>query len=207
MPLPVSYYVSPEQASALAAACVGIAGAGGLGSNSAVMLARSGVGRLIVIDGDVVEERNLNRQHYFPRHIGMNKVEALAAQIAELAPQTSVEALPFWLDEGNIPSILDKAPIWIEAFDNARAKALFATMALKAGKAVVSGSGMAGIGRGIMKRRVLRTSGGTLLAAVGDFASDIAGAPPLAPRVMQCAAMQADAALEWILTGNIKTFD
>ena len=203
MPLPVSYYVSPEQASLLASACVGIAGAGGLGSNCAVMLARSGVGRLIVIDGDAVEERNLNRQHYFPRHIGMRKAEALAEQIAELAPQTAVEALPLWLDEKNIPSVIGKAPLWIEAFDSAPAKALFATLALRAGRTVVSGSGMAGIGRGVMKRRVLRASGG-LLALAGDFASDIADAPPLAPRVMQCAAMQADAALEWILTGDIQ---
>ncbi len=203
MPLPVSYYVSPEQASLLASASVGIAGAGGLGSNCAVMLARSGVGRLILIDCDVVEERNLNRQHYLPRHVGMRKTEALAEQITELAPQTTVEALPLWLDGKNIPSLLRKAPLWIEAFDSAPAKALFATLALKAGKTVISGSGMAGIGRGLMKRRVLRSSGG-LLALAGDFSSDIADAPPLAPRVMQCAAMQADAALEWILTGDIQ---
>jgi len=54
-----------------------------------------------------------------------------------------------------------------------------------------------------MKRRVMRTSGG-LLAVVGDFRSDVADLPPLAPRVLQCAAMQADAALEFILTGNIQ---
>ena len=62
---------------------------------------------------------------------------------------------------------------------------------------------MGGFGGYAMKRRVLHSSGG-LLAVVGDFRSDVAQAPPLAPRVMQCAAMQADAALEFILTKNIQ---
>ena len=44
---------------------VGIAGAGGLGSNCAASLARTGVGKLIIADFDVVSEANLNRQFYF----------------------------------------------------------------------------------------------------------------------------------------------
>lgn len=44
---------------------VGIAGAGGLGSNCAVALARSGVGTLVISDFDVVEPANLNRQYFF----------------------------------------------------------------------------------------------------------------------------------------------
>ncbi len=206
MAVPVSHYLGPDQVQSLAFACVGIAGAGGLGSNCAVMLARSGVGRIIVADGDAVEERNLNRQHYFPEHVGMRKVDALAAQLAALAPGTAVEPLPLWLDEGSIPAVLPKAPLWIEALDGPEAKALFVTQALRAGKTVISGSGMAGFGRGPMRRRVIRPARGGLLAVVGDFVSDVAQDPPLAPRVMQCAAMQADAALEWILTGNIKAF-
>lgn len=62
----------------LRAACVGIAGAGGLGSNIAVMLARSGIGALRIVDFDAVDASNLNRQHYFRQHVGMPKVEALA---------------------------------------------------------------------------------------------------------------------------------
>ena len=60
-------------------------------------------------------------------------------------------------------------------------------------------SGMGGFGGYAMKRRRLGR-----LIVVGDMKTDVAARPPLAPRVMQCAAMQADAALEWLLTGNIK---
>ena len=73
-------YFTEEQRRKLAAARVGLAGAGGLGSNAAMMLARCGVGSLVLVDGDFVEPSNLNRQQYFPRHLGLPKVEALAEQ-------------------------------------------------------------------------------------------------------------------------------
>lgn len=181
------------------AACVGIAGAGGLGSNAAMMLARSGAGRLIVIDGDKVEPSNLNRQHYFPAHVGRPKVEALAEQLLALNPDLRVDARMMWLNRDNIPALLPEADIWIEALDNASTKALFASAAAAVGKIVVCGSGMGGVGGFAMRRRRMGN-----IVVVGDMKSDIAERPPLAPRVMQCAAMQADAALEWLLTGTIK---
>lgn len=198
---------SKEQRRRLSEARVGIAGAGGLGSNAAMLLARSGVGHLLIVDGDTVAPSNLNRQHYFPRHVGRPKVEALAEQIRELAPQLEVEVHQLWLHRDNIPSLLERAPLWIEALDRAESKALFATAAFQAGKTVICGSGMGGFGNGTMSRRILQnsTSGG-LLAIVGDFRSDVATAPPLGPRVMQCAAMEADAVLEWILTGRLEVF-
>ena len=188
-----------EQRRRMKAACVGIAGAGGLGSNAAMMLARSGAGRLIVIDGDKVEPSNLNRQHYFPAHVGRPKVEALAEQLLALNPDLRVDARMMWLSRDNIPSLLPEADIWIEALDNASTKALFASAAAAAGKIVVCGSGMGGVGGFAMRRRRMGN-----IVVVGDMKSDIAERPPLAPRVMQCAAMQADAALEWLLTGTIK---
>jgi sulfur carrier protein ThiS adenylyltransferase len=59
-------HLSKEQIVRLAAARVGLAGAGGLGSNCAMMLARSGLKQLVLVDGDVVDASNLNRQHFFP---------------------------------------------------------------------------------------------------------------------------------------------
>lgn len=56
---------------------VTIAGAGGLGSNIAIALARSGVGHLTLIDFDVIEMSNLNRQQYKVSQVGMPKVVAL----------------------------------------------------------------------------------------------------------------------------------
>ena len=168
-----------------------------------MMLARCGVGRLILVDGDSVEPSNLNRQHYFPRHVGRPKVEALAEQLCELAPALRVEAHRLWLDAENIPPLLDKAQFWLECLDDAALKAHFTSAALMSGRSVISASGIGGFGGFGMGRRVMRCSGG-LLCVVGDFRSDVANAPPLAPRVVQCAAMQADAALELILTENIQ---
>src|SRR5512135_1030584 len=70
---------------------VGIAGAGGLGSNSAIALARSGIGTLVIADFDIVEERNLNRQYYFTGQKGMLKTEALKENIILTGAGTKVE--------------------------------------------------------------------------------------------------------------------
>lgn len=183
----------------LSSARIGIAGAGGLGSNAAMMLARSGVGHILIVDGDRVEASNLNRQHYFPAHVGKPKVEALAGQLLALNPDIKVDARSLWLNEENIPALLPEAELWIEALDKAETKACFAALASAAGKPVICASGMGGIGGFAMKRRTLGR-----MTVVGDFRSDVANLPPFAPRVMQCAAMQADAALEWLLTGTIK---
>jgi len=196
-------YFSMEQRQKLSVARIGLAGAGGLGSNAAMMLARCGVGKLVLIDADKVEHSNLNRQHYFPHHVGRPKVEALAEQLRDLTPAPDLEMLPLWLNAENIASVLDKADVWLECLDDARLKALFTSMALRDGRTVISASGMGGFGGWTMSRRVMKSSCG-LLTVVGDFRSDVDQVPPLAPRVMQCAAMQADAALEFILTQNIK---
>ncbi|MBP5226911.1 MAG: ThiF family adenylyltransferase, partial [Kiritimatiellae bacterium] len=57
---------------------VGIAGAGGLGSNCAMHLVRAGLTRLVIADFDIVNESNLNRQFYFRDQLGQKKVTALA---------------------------------------------------------------------------------------------------------------------------------
>ncbi|MRR13578.1 hypothetical protein EG835_14255, partial [bacterium] len=62
----------------LARARVAVLGCGGLGSNAAAMLVRSGVGELALVDFDVVEQANLNRQLFFVDQIGVPKVGALA---------------------------------------------------------------------------------------------------------------------------------
>ena len=69
----LSSRIGEEARARLAAARVGVAGLGGLGSHIAVMLARSGVGALHLVDFDLVDESNLNRQHYFREHLGRPK--------------------------------------------------------------------------------------------------------------------------------------
>jgi len=193
-------HLPPERIAGLAAARVGLAGAGGLGSNCAMMLARSGIGHLILVDADVVDASNLNRQHYFPRHLGRSKVSALGEQLRELG-DICVDARHIRLDARNIPELLALAPVWVEALDDPEMKCLFVEEALRAGVFCVSASGLAGWGGPPMQRRVLtHKDGAPRLVLVGDFTTAVSESlPPLAPRVIQAAAMQADAVLEHIL--------
>ena len=70
---------------------VGIAGAGGLGSNCAAFLARSGFCRFKIIDFDAVEAGNLDRQHYFADQVGLPKVEALRENLLRINPLLAVD--------------------------------------------------------------------------------------------------------------------
>ena len=56
-----------------------------------------------------MEPSNLNRQHYFPAHVGRPKVEALAEQLLALTPDLCVDARMLWLNRDNIPALLPEA--------------------------------------------------------------------------------------------------
>jgi sulfur carrier protein ThiS adenylyltransferase len=71
---------------------VGIAGAGGLGSNCAVALARVGIGKIIIADFDVIVESNLNRQYFFHDQLGQKKVLAIKSNIQRINPSVVVDA-------------------------------------------------------------------------------------------------------------------
>ena len=187
----------PEQALArLASVRVGIAGAGGLGSNVAMLLARSGVRQLLVVDGDVVEPSNLNRQCYWPEDVGRPKVEALRDRLLALDSTLSLDIRQEWLSPESAPVLFQGCSIVVEALDAAALKADLCTALLGAGFFVVAASGLGGYGLAPMAIRRL----GKNFVCVGDFATAAdRTAPPLAPRVTQAAALQADAVLEKIL--------
>ena len=185
----------------LGAASVTICGLGGLGSNIAFALARSGVGRLHLIDFDRVDITNLNRQQYFLPQIGMPKTEALKATLLQISPYMDIQTTTARLTEENIPRLLAGAQIVCEAFDKPEAKAMLVATALERcpGAWVVSGNGMAGMGSAnlIRTRQV-----GKRLVLCGDGDSDVERDGSLfASRVMACAAHQALAVIQ-IITGN-----
>lgn len=126
--------------------CIGIAGLGGLGSNTAISLARLGIGKLILVDFDVVEPSNLNRQQYFIRHIGMKKTEALKEIIYEINPFVSVTTINEYVTCENAMNIFKDADIIVEAFDNPKSKAMLVNTILfkNKDKIIVAASGMAG---------------------------------------------------------------
>lgn len=169
---------------------VGVAGLGGLGSNIAVMLARSGVGALHLVDFDVVDESNLNRQHYFREHLGRLKTEALAEQLARIDPRIEVDVDCVRVDAANAARLFERERIVCEAFDVAECKAALVNALLgeTPDTIVVAGSGMAGADPA--DRMVTRRAGRRLYVC-GDSSSDVADAALYAPRVALCAAQQA----------------
>lgn len=181
---------------------VGIAGAGGLGSNCAVALARSGVGTLIISDFDVIEESNLSRQYYFRDQIGKMKTVALKENIARINPDILIITFQEKLNSLNIPEVFKDCDIIIEAFDTSDMKEmLIQTVQLKLpGMPLIIGSGVAGWGKSdFIKCRKIDST----LFVCGDETSDVSeDLPTMAPKVGIVANMQADLAVEILM--NIK---
>ncbi len=182
-------------------AVVAVCGLGGLGSNIAVILARAGIGRVILIDFDRVDLTNLHRQQYKAAQIGMFKTGALADNLREIAPYAELETHTVRVTEDNVCSLLQNTDIVCEAFDDARAKALITNAVLTGlpGKYLVAASGMAGLGSAneIKTRRVTE-----YFYVCGDGVSEVADDIGLvASRVTVCAAHQAHAVLQ-ILAGE-----
>jgi sulfur carrier protein ThiS adenylyltransferase len=193
-----SPYFSKEQYSTICAATIGIAGAGGLGSNCAIILVRSGFEKFVIADFDVVELSNLNRQAYLPGHIGLPKVDCLKGQLLKINPACSVDAKQITINETNALSVFSSCDVVVEAFDRPECKAMIVNIFVDTGKLVVSASGLGGFGNSdrIVTRKVRDN-----FYLIGDGASGVNGdMRPLAPCVSIAAAKQADIVLEWILT-------
>lgn len=178
---------------------VGIAGAGGLGSNCAASLARSGVGTLLIADFDKVELSNISRQFYFIDQIGMMKTTALKENLKRIRPEMNVVIHQTVLTEKNIPSVFSDCQVIVEAFDRADMKQMLVETVQKelTGIPLIVGSGLAGWGNTeILKFRkideTLYICGDEMSEATDDY-------PPLAPRVSIVANMQANAVIEILM--------
>lgn len=177
---------------------VGIAGAGGLGSNCAVALARVGVGELLIADFDEVSKENLNRQYYFEDQIGQQKVYALEENIFFIDSTIKVKPFDVKLDSDKIIEIYKDCDVIVEAFDDAAMKQMLIETVLSKmpAKPLVIGIGMAGWGDN--NSIGFRQEGNLYIC--GDEKSEIADdLPPLAPRVGMVANMQANTVLEILL--------
>jgi len=182
---------------------VGIAGLGGLGSNVAIALARIGVGTLILVDFDVVEPSNLNRQQYFIHQIGMPKVEALQENISKINPYVKVLPYNEKLDKKNMERIFKEAAVVVEAFDRAEEKAMLINVISEKmpEKYIVAASGVAGYGDNNEIKTVRFSS---RIFIVGDQKTAAQpGVGLMAPRVGIVAHHQANTVLR-ILLGEEK---
>lgn len=171
---------------------IGIAGAGGIGSNVAFHLVRSGVGDLKIFDFDRVEAGNLNRQFYFADQIGNPKVLALQTNLLRIDPATRIEVFVQRLDADNVPAAFEDCGIVVEAFDRAESKAMLINALAGSGKYLVSGSGLAGLApEGVRLRKL-----GDDMAIAGDFSSDVERFRLYSPKVMMVASLMAIAVLQ-----------
>lgn len=190
---------TPDVCQRLRDARVAVAGLGGLGSQVAIMLARCGVGTLHLIDCDVVEMSNLNRQAYRICHLGKRKVDALSEELLTIQPYCQVLTTHVRIDERNAVEVLRDDALIIEAFDDATAKAMLvnAVLTQTKDKVVIAASGMVGYGdsNAIRTERMNRR-----FYICGDRMSDLSdGLALMAPRVMICAGHQANLAVRLIL--------
>jgi len=104
-------------------ATVCVVGVGGIGNPVATMLSAMGVGRLRIIDRDVIEISNLHRQHlYNEDDIGKVKVEVAAERLQKINPTTKIEAIPISVTGYNAESLVDGADIVIDALDSVEAR-------------------------------------------------------------------------------------
>ncbi len=105
-----------------------IAGVGGLGSFSSTCLALAGIGTLVLVDYDTVEESNLNRQILYRKEdLGKKKVHIAAKRLKELNPELRVIPVEGKIEEVNIPEV----DLIIDGFDNFKARYRAENMAME----------------------------------------------------------------------------
>jgi sulfur carrier protein ThiS adenylyltransferase len=181
---------------------VGIGGVGGLGSNAAISLARAGIGQLILVDFDRVEENNLDRQHYFRDQVGKVKVEALKENIKRINPWMNVDIFNQKLTKGSMDEPFHDADVIIEALDSAEAKTSFIEEIMEKlpDKPLVACSGVAGYGN---SERIKTKHIGNLYLCQDEQARSSDEDVLMAPRVALMANWEANLVLE-ILLGEDK---
>ena len=194
-------YLTDAERIVLEGARIGIAGAGGLGSNCAMHLVRAGVKHLTIADFDVVNASNLNRQFFFRDQLGMKKVDALKANLLRIDPEADIRAVDMRLDASSVREVFADSDIVVEAFDAVAAKAMILGAFVGTGRKLVTASGLAGWGRSnaIRARRL-----GADVVAIGDGETSVgAGSAPVSPRVGIAAAMEANAVVSILLNKEL----
>ena len=111
-----SGYIAPDTQQRIRETRLLIAGCG-IGSSTAVCAARLGFERFVLVDGDVVDAHNLNRQFYDFADVGRPKAQALKDAILRVNPQASVEAVQANLDTANTPGIVARADVVFDTVD------------------------------------------------------------------------------------------
>ena len=136
--------IGEEGLSLLKASSVLIVGVGGVGSYAAEAVARAGVGRITLMDGDIVQPSNLNRQLVaLTSTLGRNKAEVMAERIRDINPEAEVTALASFYEEDDALDLTEYDWI-IDAIDSVIAKTALIKTAVEKDVNIVSAMGAAG---------------------------------------------------------------
>lgn len=111
--------ISPEEQLKLASSKVAVIGAGGIGGHVIHLLARMGIGRLVVVDFDTFDETNLNRQLFCTSDsIGRPKAHVAVQRVRAINPGVEVTPHEIRIDDTNLGGVLDGAEVVVDALDN-----------------------------------------------------------------------------------------
>ncbi len=193
----IAVYLGEERLAFLQKVTVGIAGVGGLGSNCAMHLVRSGFKRFVLIDFDRVDESNLNRQAYQLDQVGQFKVMALSKNLRAVNPDLNLDVRTVDVTPENMGAIFMDCDVVIEAFDQPLFKKALVETFLPTDKLIVAASGIGGTGNAdaIVTRKVRDN-----FYMIGDMETECSTEnPPLSPKVAIAAAKQADVVLSHYL--------
>ena len=125
----------------LSGSCAAVIGCGGLGGWIIELLARAGIGKLVVVDGDVFSGSNLNRQILCTENnIGENKSEAAARRVGVVNGDVKIKSMPLFLNEDNANEILSGCDIAFDALDNIRSRVILCEAACVLNIPVVHGA-------------------------------------------------------------------
>ncbi len=171
---------------------IGIAGAGGIGSNVALHLVRSGVDNLKIVDFDKIEKSNLNRQFYFYDQIGLKKVDTLKENLLRIRPELKIVTYSDKLDQNNIKNFFNDCDIIIEGFDLAEYKTMLINAFANSNKMIISACGLAGLNIEKIKTKKL----GKNLIIVGDMQTDIKDKKLYSPKILIAASIMSNLVLK-----------
>jgi molybdopterin-synthase adenylyltransferase len=130
---------SPKDQSILLRSQASIVGLGGLGGAVTEILARVGVGTLVLIEADVFEESNLNRQCFSTlRHLETSKTKAAVKRLRDINPAIVVKGHGEFLDSNNAVRLIENSDVVIDCLDNIRTRFLLETAAKTVGSPLVS---------------------------------------------------------------------
>jgi len=190
-------YLTHHEMEKIKSVRIGIAGAGGLGSNCAHFLVRCGFRKFIIVDDDTVDGSNLNRQFFFEDQVGKPKVSMLKENLLRIDPELEIESIFKGIDQTNVSEMFKDVDVIVEAFDKVECKTMIVEAYMNSGKLLVAASGIGGWGHPD-NIRVKQVKPGFFM--VGDFVTAIdETAPPLAPKVSMVASKQADVVLQMVL--------